>query len=116
MRPQEGDPGVLTVTLRHAKHNDGPKAPPTGVTFTFDPDGRFVITRASADPTSLTLSQRILNALRDGRETLIAPLAAELGEKYGSVNTALDRLEGHNKVLRLPGPKPRQTLWRRADG
>ena len=112
LRPRESEPSSLTVTLRHAKHNDGPKAAPCGMTFTFDDSG-IVLTAAKADPGSQTLAQQILSVLSGKRG--VADIADDLGANKASVRTELYRLAERSKVLRFPGGKGAETLWGRRD-
>jgi len=114
MRPQETtEASSLSVTLRHAKHNDGPKAAPLGITFTFEPSGAVVIARSTPDLASQSLARRILDALQQGHAS-VDDLAKETDANPNTVKSALQFLDRRGKVMRVAsvsGGRGKKTLW-----
>jgi hypothetical protein len=114
IRPQESDgPDMLSVTLRHAKNNDGPKAQPVGLTFTFG--DTITLSRTKADPSSQTLSRQVLDALSKSPGMAVTPLAEMLGAKVESVRRVLYRLTEKERVSQMPSTNGGESIWYRKD-
>lgn len=110
IRPQDSeDASQLAVTLRHAKNNNGPKAQPLGLTFTFGE--AIILSRTKADPVTQSLRKQILDALRQTPGMAVTPLAELLGAKVESVRRVLYRLTDANKVSQVPGVNGQETVW-----
>lgn len=103
IRPQEtDDAATLSVTLRHAKNNDGPRAQPLGLTFTFGE--AITLSRTPADPIAQTIAKQIIAALAKSDGLKLATLTEVLGEKPESVRRALYRLFDRKRVSQHEGP------------
>jgi AAA domain len=110
IRPQDSDDASrLVVTLRHAKNNNGPKAQPLGLTFTFD--DAITLSRTKADPATQTLRKQILDALRRSPGMSVTPLAELLNAKPESVRRVLYRLTDDEKVSQVPGVNGQEAAW-----
>lgn len=114
IRPQEtDDASMLSVTLRHAKNNDGPRAQPLGLTFTFGE--AITLSRTQADPVAQSLQKQILEALRTSPGMSVTPLADLLGAKVESVRRVLYRLSEKSKVSHVESATSGESIWYRKD-
>ena len=95
-RAAEADDG-MTVGVFNKKFNTGPKLPPFGFRFVFEPD-RTLVTRTNvADvdelATKLPLVQRMRHLLKGGAMTIVA-IADQLDAKVDSVTKTAKRWDG----------------------
>ena len=112
-RMDTGEESELALTISHRKANKGALARPTGIVFSFLPDGSIVARRGEADLTRAPLSAQIIKALAAG-ETRVTGIAESLDVSAASVRTVMNRLESRNRVLRLvtrSGGKGQETEW-----
>ncbi len=117
MRPQERpDPQTLLVSVRHAKMNDGPKAPPVSIAFHFANDGTVTLSRAEPSPVSRALADRILEHLSTTEGRRITAISEEMGANIGSLRTIAHRLTKEGKLLYMRPDKREEGLYYRADG
>jgi AAA domain-containing protein len=109
----EREDSITTVTLTHTKNNDGPRAKPTAIRFTFDPDGRVTCSGTSPDLSRAGLGTRILDFLKAGPAT-VSVIAEALGEDEGSVKSRLHRMKNRTSPLVMQLEKSyggQETLW-----
>jgi hypothetical protein len=104
IRPQDSSdqPEVLMVTLRHAKNNDGPKASPIGLTFTFG--DAITLSRTAPDPAAQTIGKQILGALARSDGMRLDQLVERLGEKPESIRRSLYRLFDRHRLGQHESP------------
>jgi hypothetical protein len=102
VEPGDQGQGLLTVTIRHTKHNFGPKAEPFGARLTFSVE-KITAEEQALDATALA-QERTLNAvdrtrlvLKDG-PTLPADIQERTGMPLGTVKNALTTLRKRGQV------------------
>lgn len=103
----------LVVNLYHRKSNLGVRAKASALAFDFDASGGIAISGAEVDMARAGLPDRILDAMREGAETVTA-ISEAIESTPESVRRTLHRLENRDKVVRLTvtdGGRSKNTQW-----
>lgn len=111
-RPEDEEPGEMTLTLTHRKSNRT-LARPVGVKFVFSDEGEILVRGAEADVSKASISAQILAELRSGPKSAQV-LAVTLGVSVNLVRARLSHLAKRTLVINLgavSGGRGHKGLW-----
>ena len=111
-----GEQDQINVSLIHRKNNNGPEAPPSALTFTFDDtDDSIYIKRSEPSLEGASAARQILGELEHGSRTA-TDIAEATGLTVANVKKTAQRLEKSGQVVRIgsAGGRGNEQEWGRS--